>query len=977
MARNKPRGNSDGTLLGWTVLQRSLDSLGHRIEKLTTKLGQGGTNQGGRLSSLFSSPASNNASGMATNRTTAAPTFSGQAGGASGAVRTATTVAGVSSVASAVSQYAGGGGNGGHAAAGGGGRYAAGVATGTAVYSVAKFGGKALGALASYGDAKMTNMVTMELAAAQAAQYQSGSAAAGQKTFLDQTFGSSAARPSNTNAMNSEDAINTALARIRTSGGLSAKGSIRDVASDRAWRSMSMPVANASHTSTDAAVAAGEIQGTASQKSFYKTFGKDTYDPKTHSYIGNAEIARKMFLVATGTETPDQARLAASMQENGKFRYNMNQLSWSAQTKEMFTGYASQLADLQQRGMDYRQADTLMSQASNKDDPGYAEARKKLKSAGWNETQFQTLKDTEALERSGDRAVFDDYIKNLKASSKAVEEWTTFVKTFLDLPPVKAVLGMGGALSKMKDNPGAILPWLAGTGNTVPWGVPKGFTPTINQPATRGIGDLGAGLIGPGGINSGGNITHLPQGGSAAPTPGDKDKKAAKGTGSEKRSQPSAAGGAAGALAFAMAQRGKPYVWGATGPNAYDCSGLTMKAYESVGKNISRTTYTQINKGNPVSRDPDSWLPGDLIFPHAGHVVMWAGNNSYVHAPNKSRPVSVDRGKPRTVLAVRRMMGGGGKWKNASGADPKAMDSPSGSKKSNGTPDPNNPQDVSGTSPSGDSSILGQASGAFGASEREVLTGIFASGGDSAGWVQGGAAVGDTGPGDIDASAGKTAKGADKKAKGKKTTKPSRGNGGSPSANEALGKQMAAARGWGGKEWPPLDKLWTKESGWRSDAENPSSGAYGIPQANPSGGHPIAKTDRYRSSPAVQIDWGLDYIKGRYGKPSSAWAHSQRTGWYREGQWNVQQDEVATVHQGEMIVPANEAGRIRDVLMRKDSTSGGGGGVAWTFGPGSIVLHLGSGGSGGASPANARSHAKALFAELENITRNQKIARGM
>lgn len=76
-----------------------------------------------------------------------------------------------------------------------------------------------------------------------------------------------------------------------------------------------------------------------------------------------------------------------------------------------------------------------------------------------------------------------------------------------------------------------------------------------------------------------------------------------------------------------------------------------------------------------------------------------------------------------------------------------------------------------------------------------------------------------------------------------------------------------------------LDSLWARESGWNELAENPSSGAYGIPQALP-GDKMASYGSDWATNPATQIRWGLDYIAGRYGNPCGAWSHSQANGWY-------------------------------------------------------------------------------------------------
>jgi hypothetical protein len=107
------------------------------------------------------------------------------------------------------------------------------------------------------------------------------------------------------------------------------------------------------------------------------------------------------------------------------------------------------------------------------------------------------------------------------------------------------------------------------------------------------------------------------------------------------------------------------------------------------------------------------------------------------------------------------------------------------------------------------------------------------------------------------------------------------GKGGSPDQNRALGKLMAAQYGWTGSQWDALETLWTGESGWRTDADNPNSDAYGIPQALPGSKMASAGSD-WKTNPATQIKWGLGYIKSRYGSPRAAlnaW-NSRNPHWY-------------------------------------------------------------------------------------------------
>ncbi len=111
---------------------------------------------------------------------------------------------------------------------------------------------------------------------------------------------------------------------------------------------------------------------------------------------------------------------------------------------------------------------------------------------------------------------------------------------------------------------------------------------------------------------------------------------------------PAAAGSAATAIAFALRQLGKPYQWGATGPNAYDCSGLVYAAYAASGVHIARTTFQWRLDGPQI---PLSQLqPGDLLFSagsdgtpaNPGHVVMYLGGGQVIQAPQAGEDVQID-----------------------------------------------------------------------------------------------------------------------------------------------------------------------------------------------------------------------------------------------------------------------------------------------------------------------------------------------
>ncbi len=99
-----------------------------------------------------------------------------------------------------------------------------------------------------------------------------------------------------------------------------------------------------------------------------------------------------------------------------------------------------------------------------------------------------------------------------------------------------------------------------------------------------------------------------------------------------------------------------------------------------------------------------------------------------------------------------------------------------------------------------------------------------------------------------------------------------------PGSAQAVGKTLAAARGWGDDQFACLVQLWDHESGWRTNAANPS-GAYGIPQALP-GSKMSSAGPNWQTDAATQITWGLGYIAGRYHDPCNAWASWQANGWY-------------------------------------------------------------------------------------------------
>lgn len=137
------------------------------------------------------------------------------------------------------------------------------------------------------------------------------------------------------------------------------------------------------------------------------------------------------------------------------------------------------------------------------------------------------------------------------------------------------------------------------------------------------------------------------------------------------------------ALKYAKSQVGKRYVWGATGPNAFDCSGLTYAAYKSAGVDIGRTTYQQVKHGTAVKRK--DLRAGDLIFtsPDLGHVQMYAGDGKIVEAATPKK--GIRNSTVTTVYMARRYDNGGGESDGGKqGSGPKKRGEDSGSSRKAG-----------------------------------------------------------------------------------------------------------------------------------------------------------------------------------------------------------------------------------------------------------------------------------------------------
>lgn len=384
------------------------------------------------------------------------------------------------------------------------------------------------------------------------------------------------------------------------------------------------------------------------------------------------------------------------------------------------------------------------------------------------------------------------------------------------------------------------------------------------------------------------------------------------GGGSYKASGTNGGANAASVIKFAEEQLGDPYVWGGTGPNGWDCSGLTQWAFGQAGVKIPRVASDQQKQGKAVPTD--AVQPGDLLFNGnpAHHVVMSIGGGKIIEAPHTGANVRIRSFSPGEFTNARRILGSVGDMGsliNGQGGTPNTL---------------NDQQSTSG----------GDIGGGYGGtSELSAIMGALS--GTSAG-----------GPVPLSASSGS----AGSVAGAQSPTANVTGTGSNKTSSlQAYAKKLLASYGWSG-QWASFNALEMSEAGWNPKATNPSSGAYGLPQALPKGKMASAGAD-YATNGETQLRWMMGYIKDRYKDPNNAWSFHQRNNWYDQGAWSIDKDQPATVHKGEMIIPAEQAETIRQTLINNtfNPNAGKGGGGSVSFGD--IYVNLPSGYTGSAQEA--------------------------
>lgn len=316
------------------------------------------------------------------------------------------------------------------------------------------------------------------------------------------------------------------------------------------------------------------------------------------------------------------------------------------------------------------------------------------------------------------------------------------------------------------------------------------------------------------------------------------------------------------AIKDAESQLGRPYVWGGDNPAVgFDCSGLIEWAYGQAGIRLPRTSQEQwaALKGRAVP----------LSKVQAGDILFSAGSDGSPNSPgHEAMAISSSQiiEAPYTGASIRIRALNAGEWSHAA----RPSGSLSGGGGGGGTGGSNG-RSSSATGVAKGNTGLGLSPGNYGSSEEVANVAAALLGGISGG-------SGMSGFGSIGNGQGKSMGG------GKGNTNVSTAGGGSAAANRRLGQKLAKEMfGWQGAEWNALDQLWGKyESGWRSNAQNPGSTAFGIAQFLDSTWKPYgAKT----SNAGLQIKYGLEYIHDRYKDPIHAlqFELSHTPHWYADG----------------------------------------------------------------------------------------------
>ena len=562
-----------------------------------------------------------------------------------------------------------------------------------------------------------------------------------------------------------------------------------------------------------------------------------------------------------GTSSVKQSTLNAGLANNGRLQLNLQALGLNPSTM----GPALQMYNkLFQQGMGAGQAQTLLNDAAQNKNYGNQGSAQKLLSDkyGIATSDLQKYKDTTAVGTSTTSGEMSGFDSAVSAATTTLQKFDTAISHLMGAGGgfLGKLAGYGSGLSGTSGSVGGM------AGNLLSSGLSFGMGMLTRLGGAAGSGGAGGGASSQGG------------------TPGSSS------SGSMSRA-------VSIAIKDAESQLGKPYVWGGDNPAAgFDCSGLIEWAYQQAGIKLPRTSQEQWsalqNRSVPLGRV----RAGDIVFAAGsdgtasspGHEAMMVSGNQIIESPYTGANIRMRAYNPS-------------EWQHA--ARPSGSLTGGGGGITGGTSGSNGVGSASTTTGQGNGG-LGLSVGTYGSSNelQNVAAALLGSGLTGAGGF-GGSSVGNgQGSGPTISAGGPSGAGA--------------------GAAMNIARKLAAAYGWSsGTQWNDLVQLWNDESGWRWNATNPTSGAYGIPQALPGSKMASAGAD-WRTNPATQEKWGLEYIRGRYGSPAGALGHEDAYHWYGAGTPGAQRGWAVVGDRGPELVQFAGGEQVANAAKTRDILTG-------------------------------------------------------
>lgn len=908
-------------LLGTNNLQQSVDSLASQVNRLAADISHLNTGMANMTGSYNRSTGSGSSNmGMAWNASSNRSTYSSNGGGGQ---------------FTGGAMFGSGRTNGGGGSFGGAGRLSAGLAVTAGV----------LGGLTSYANKNMSTNMQMDF-------YGIQSAVAGGFTGGPQGPSQTAralAFNNNYAALNATDAAKAAYINQYTFGNSQFNGQANPSFVSGMRQANAFGYAS---PTLGAAAAATAAQQTFSGRAAMVAPALGLASP----YLGNGvknsmgNIANSILQRTFGNQQVSAKQFNASIQQGGSLAVNLQYfgqaLGWNQQTVQEYQNYLQGQNAWVNKGGTTAQYDKLTQQAA----AGNKNAVNQLaKTTGMGASMFENQRNLNATKLTRQNDILDSLAPAFDNATKVVNQFSSAITSFLKTTHLDQAIGSGAGFtapfanalggfssafglaggvsvaSRLFGASGGGTGGLGGLGRLFGMGGAGGLTSGAGGAGTSAslLSRLGLpGLAAAGGLTtaylgwhaddklnansskfdiyrkaigqtltSPGNLlnpigqlasearwgkkglqklTSIFGGGNATVTGG--------GGGSTKATGTNSGANAAEVIQFAEQHLGDPYVWGGTGPNGWDCSGLIQWAYGKAGVKLPRVAADMQKQGKAVPTD--AVQPGDLLFNGnpAHHVVMAIGGGKIIEAPHTGANVRIRSFSPGEFTDAKRILGSVGD-----------MSSLTNGGAGQNTNTLNQQQANSG----------GDIGGGYGGtSELAAIMSALSSGNVSAGAMP------------LTASSNSAAS-----TSGNQSPTGSVSGTGSnkASALQSYAKKLLAKYGWSG-QWGAFNALEMSEAGWNPKATNPQSGAYGLAQALPAGKYASAGSD-WKTSGETQLRWMMGYIKDRYGDPSKAWSFHQRNNWYDKGAWSIDKDQPATVHKGEMIIPAQQAETIRQTLL--------------------------------------------------------------